>query len=587
MGIKENLHNQIYLFLAEKILAALNQSYKDHGMDLQEVYRNIGLTPNFDMGHFAFACFPLAKTCKTSPALISKTLAESFPSIDGITETKALGPYFNFSLSTLKYEELVLSKITDEKFFGLTLFTNPPKTMVEYSQPNTHKELHVGHMRNLCLGYSVSELLKYSGHETLTSTYPGDMGTHVAKCLWYLKNHNQEGIPNQNKGAWLGKMYSRGNIKLEDELGSDQEQVNRTQLTSILKELEAEKGEYYDLWQETREWSLDLMKTTYKWAQIGFDQWYFESQFDSSSLKLAKKYLKEGHLIESQGAIGMDLTDDKLGFCLIIKSDGTGLYATKDLELAQKKMDDFDLDKSIYVVDVRQALHFKQVFKILEKIGFNKASGLFHLQYDFVELPDGPMSSRKGNIIPLMDLISQMEETIKSEFLAKYKDEWPSEEIEKTASIIASGAIKYGMVRMDNNRKIVFEMKEWLKLDGETGPYLQYVHARICSLLNKLNFDQSQVDMSVLVKKEEILLMHKLSLFNSIIAQSTLHYKPATLCSYLFELGKLFNSFYAECPMGRADNEAIKHSRLALSQSVAKVINKGLSIIGVESPERM
>ena len=243
--------------------------------------------------------------------------------------------------------------------------------MIEYSQPNTHKELHVGHMRNLCLGNSIVEILKYTKHKVYSVTYPGDVGTHVAKCLWYLNHHNKTEAPPARKGAWLGEMYSKANNLLEDQKGTDKEEFNRTELTEILKQLESKKGEYFNRWKETREWSISLMEELYSWADISFDRWYWESELDSSSLTMAKKYYEEGIFIKSEGAIGMDLSEDKLGFCMAIKSDGTGLYATKDIELAQRKFDEYDINNNLYVVDKRQSHHFKQVFKVLEKLNCN------------------------------------------------------------------------------------------------------------------------------------------------------------------------------------------------------------------------
>jgi arginyl-tRNA synthetase len=327
-------------------------------------------------------------------------------------------------------------------------------------------------------------------------------------------SHNQTPPSENRKGAWLGSLYTKGNNLLEDEKGSDKEEKNRAELTAILKEIEAQDGKYYELWKETRAWSIHLMEDVYKWAQVDFDIWYWESTVDSDSVKLIKKYYKEGLFVKDDGAIGIDLSDDKLGFCLLLKSDGTGLYATKDIELARRKFQEHKVEKSIYVVDNRQALHFKQVFKTLEKMGFENADKCYHLQYEMVELPDGAMSSRKGNIVPLQDLIDKMQETIKSEYLSKYQDEWSAEEIESTAKEIAKGAIKFGMNRIDPNKKIVFDMDEWLRLDGESGPYIQYVYARIQSMLNKVEADFTKADMSHLESNYEKAVLIEVSQFN-------------------------------------------------------------------------
>ncbi|MBP5296769.1 MAG: arginine--tRNA ligase [Bacteriovoracaceae bacterium] len=372
--------------------------------------------PNPEMGDYAFPCFPLAKTLHQAPPAIAQKIASSLPADELIAAVQNAGPYVNFTISPASLGKLVVQPILHGDFLQ-GKFVTPQRIMVEYSQPNTHKVLHVGHMRNLCLGNALVRILRYAGHEVIAATYPGDVGAHVAKCLWYLKNYNQEPIPATERGAWLGKIYTSATRLLDahKEAGTDGE--DKKIITQILNELSSGKGAYYDLWQETRAWSLELFQEAYQWAEIEFDHWYFESQFDASSLALAKKYYAEGKYILSENAIGMDLSEEKLGFCMMIKSDGTGMYATKDIDLGQKKFADFALDRSIYVVDKRQAFHFKQIFATLKKLGFKHADDCYHLEYEFVELPSGPMSSREGNIFPLMDLVATLEKTIKENYL--------------------------------------------------------------------------------------------------------------------------------------------------------------------------
>lgn len=580
-------HNKILATMTDLLYEAAKSAFPDATVDRSEIYKNIGEPPNLKMGHFAFPCFPFAKALKKAPVQIATALKDAMAQSDLIEEVILQGPYVNFKVSNNGYGNLLLSDINSGKFFERDLTDIRPKTMIEYSQPNTHKEMHVGHMRNLCLGNALVRIKQYCNQDVIPVTYPGDSGTHVAKCLWFLKYHCQEDAPATEKGEWLGRIYTKANSKLTEELGSDKEDENRTQLTEILRQLHAEEGEFYDMWKETREWSLNLMKESYDWADVKFDRWFFESEMDQPSIDLCNKYYEDGVFIKDDGAIGMDLSDDKLGFCILIKSDGTGLYATKDVALAIKKFEEFGVENNIYVVDSRQAFHFKQVFKVLEKIGFEQAKDCFHMPYEMVELPDGAMSSRKGNIVALSDLVTNMEKTIVENYLEKYRGDWSDEEIKSTAHLIANGAIKYGMVRMDNNRKIVFDMNEWLKLDGETGPYLQYVYARINSLLDKQGYDKdAAVDYSVLTKDQEFALMQKMSSFNDIALKAHEQNKTNIITAYLFELGKLFNSFYAECPIGTA-GEDVKVARLALSHSCAQVIKTGLSLLGIQSPKRM
>ena len=579
-------HNIVY----NTIAGLIEDSIKKAGLpefSATESYKLLSTPPKSDMGDVAFACFPLAKMAKSNPNQVANTILENLDNIDHIAEAKVFGPYLNFFYHPEFINKLVIKDVLSEEMFKLKLVDESPKTIIEYSQPNTHKELHVGHMRNLCLGNAIVNLYRYAGIETLSTTFPGDVGTHVAKCLWYYKKHNQQQPPAQRKGAWLGTLYTKANNLLEDQRGTEFEDSNRKELTEILKQLHAGSGDYFDLWKETREWSIELMKSVYTWAEVEFDSWYWESDVDASSVALVNEYYEKGLFTKDDGAIGIDLKDDKLGFCLLLKSDGTGLYATKDLELARRKFIDQKVEKSIYVVDNRQSLHFKQVFKTLEKMGFENAKNCFHLQYEMVELTDGAMSSRKGNIIALQDLIDKMVSTIKNEHLAKYQNEWSSDEIEKTANIVASGAIKYGMTRVDSNKKIVFDMNEWLKLDGESGPYIQYVHARINSLLEKLGDIPTEINYSGLSHQLEKEIIKKLVTFNDTIQTCITNNKTHPLCSYLYDLSKAFNSFYAECSVMNAENNDIKYARAALANSVAITLKEGLKVLGITAPTKM
>ena len=576
-------------------------------LSVQSIYESLVEPPNPEMGDLAFGCFPMAKLFKKAPPAIAASLSSAdFTQVQFIEKAQPVGPYLNFFLKPEFIGQKLLTPILDGRLFSEPLVSHAPKTMIEFSQPNTHKELHVGHMRNACLGDSIVRLHRYAGFEVVSTTFPGDVGTHVAKCLWYLKYHNQESMPEVvvnakplangrlpaealiARGEWIGKMYSKGNLKLEDEVGTPQEAENRKVLTEILHQLEKKQGEFYDLWVETRRWSVELMEYVYQWSNIQFDKWYWESDVDSDSVKYIKSLYSQGLLIESQGAIGMDLSEEKLGFCLLLKSDGTGLYATKDIELARRKFQEHKIEKSLYVVDMRQALHFQQVFKVLEKIGFPQAKQCFHLQYNFVELPDGAMSSRKGNIVPLIQLVHRMEKMVKEKYLSRYAGEWTIDEVDLVATQVAQGAIKYGMLRMDSNKKIVFDMEEWLKLDGESGPFIQYAKARIQSLSNKLGYNSTTpVQWSLLVHPAEKKLLQKLMHFQSVIMVATEQYRPSVLCTYLYELAKAFNLFYHEVSIGQAETLQLKNTRLALSQATGAVIDQGLGLLGIPSPLKM
>lgn len=585
--MKYSLHNKIQLQVSEFIREILKSEF-DIQEDSENIYKLLTPPPKKDMGDLAFACFKYAKELKLAPPQLSAKLEKSTHQISVIKTIKAFGPYLNIFLNHAQTSKTIIDGIQDKSFFNQKIVLDAPKTMVEFSQPNTHKELHVGHMRNLCYGDALIKIYQYAGVETISSTFPGDVGTHVAKCLWYYKKFDKDKeVPDdESKGAWLGTLYTKANNLLEDQRGSEHEELNRLELTKILQELHAGSGEYYELWKTTREWSIALMQKVYSWANVEFDHWYWESDVDASSVALIKKYIEKGLFIKDQGAIGIDLSEDKLGFCLLLKSDGTGLYATKDIELARRKFEEFKIEQSLYVVDNRQSLHFKQVFKTLEKMGFANAVNCKHLQYEMVELTNGAMSSRKGNIVGIQELIKNMQETVKTDYLNKYLGEWSESEIETTAHIISVGAIKYGMNKIDSNKKIVFDMQEWLKLDGESGPYIQYVFARISSMLVKANYQFREIDYSVLSAPSEIALLNHLNQFNHIIQTCLEQNKTYFLCNYLYQLGKLYNSFYAECPILKQE-DTLRQARLNLSSSVAIVIEKGLSLLGIQAPQKM
>jgi arginyl-tRNA synthetase len=578
-------HDLIRLLAARKISDAVNNIGQNISED--DVYKALVEPPQSAMGDIAFGCFALARSIKKAPPQIAAELAQQINKENVIEKAEALGPYLNLTFTAQTLGEAVVSQILNGDYFKGQLIESAPRTMIEYSQPNTHKELHVGHMRNLCLGDALVRMLRYAGRDIVSSTFPGDMGTHVAKCLWYMRKYNQEPPPETGKGEWLGRMYSKANLLLEDQVGTAEETTNRIDLTEILHQLESKKGPYFELWVETREWSIQLMQSVYAWADVEFNEWYFESEMDSPSVQWIKELFAQGKLQKSDGAIGYNLESENLGFCMLLKSDGTGLYATKDLLLARHKFENVHIEKSIYVVDMRQSLHFKQVFRVLDLLGFPQAKNCFHLQYNYVELPDGAMSSRKGNIVPLTELVHRMEDHVKKTYLVRYQNEWTTEEIEQVAAQVAKGAIFYGMLRIDTNKKIVFEMDEWLKLDGESGPFVQYSYARIASLIRKFPRTQANPDYSLLTHFSERQLLQALAYFNSEIALAAENHRPSSVCSFLYELAKKFNIFYHECPIGTEKDESLREARLALSAAVGAILKKGLNLLGMPAPERM
>ena len=570
-------HDRIRSQLHTSLMEALTEISAKDGPE--EFYGHWSTPPQQEMGHLSFPCFPLAKRLKSSPAQIAQTLAQSIDTGDFVESVAATGPYLNFTLKMGTVAPFLLEQIASGDFFRGPFVDAPPRAMIEYFQPNTHKTVHVGHLRNLCLGQAMVELHRYLGYPVVSATYPGDSGTHVARVLWYLQKENLSS-PEGDPGEWLGRIYAQATAALEGE-------KNPPDLAPILKQLAGQSGESFELWQKTRQWSLEHIQSVCRWAGVEFDHWYFESEVDAPSLEFARQLYGEGKLIKDDGAIAMDLREEKLGLCLLIKGDGNGLYATKDLELARRKFQDHGIQKSIYVVDKRQSLHFKQVFKTLEKIGFQEARNCYHLEYEFVELPQGAISSRSGNIVSAQTFIREMQQTIEQNFLARYSD-WSAQDKQRVAHQVAQGAIKYGMTSVDNNKKIVFNQQAWLQLDGESGPYIQYAHARIHSLLSKLSLgDIGRHDWSGLQHPLEQALVVKLSQFNNVVESACEHTKTSLLTNYLYELAKQFNSFYAGCPVSKANTENLKMIRGHLAAGTARVLAQGLQLLGIPAPDKM
>ena len=555
-----------------------------------EIAQTFSLPPKKEWGHWALPCFFLSKKLKKNPVEVARQIAADINYSALFEKTVNKGPYVNFFFN----RSFLKNKLLDRLKSGDVFHPSQKKIgsyLIEYSQPNTHKELHIGHMRNLCFGLSLVTLLKKRAFSVISCTYPGDMGTHIAKCLWYLKYHNKEPVPSQHRGQWLGCIYTKAHQTFERTQNIVQKEKYKKQLTEILRQLQKKQGEFYNLWKQTRLWSQDLMNEVYQWSGAEFDHWYWESEMDAPSVKWINQLLKQGKLQLSNSAVGMDL-GEPLGFCLLLKSDGNGLYATKDLYLARKKFEDHKLVKNIYIVDQRQEAHFQQVFKVLKNIGFTKEAGQSeHLKYNFVELKTGSMSSRSGNIVPIMTLIEKMTDYIKTTFLKKYQEEWSKEKIENTAYIIAQGAIKYGMNEQDLNKKIVFDMKEWLKIDGRSGPYIQYAYARACTLLKKSNaFNEEKkinADPSFLSSSEEWQLILHLSWFSLTMEKCAWQMKTSPICYYLFELAQKFSRFYQNCPISTLDNEEQKNFRLFLVQVVKKTLKEGLATLAIPVPEQM
>lgn len=545
--------------------------------NLKEI--SLEIPPDPKLGDYAFPCFPLAKEMKKAPNLIAEDLAKNFKKNKLIKEVRTAGPYLNFYVNKSELVSEVISKILKDKDKYGKGDRKKEKIMVEYHQPNTHKGFHIGHLRNAVLGDSVIRILRFSGYNVIASSYIGDIGAHVAKCLWYYENYKKGQEPKDNKGEWLGEVYTEATNYVADNESAKQK-VDET-----LRLLESNDKKWTALWKETKKWSMDEFKRITKELNLDVDKWFMESQVEEPGKKYVKQLLKEKKAEISDGAIVINLEKYGLKVFLILKSDGSSLYATKDLELARKKFKEFKIDTSIYVVGAEQKFYFQQLFKALEVIGFPQAKNCFHLCYELVMLKDGKMSSREGNVVLYSDLINAIMNKSLDEVKKRHQD-WSKSRIKQSVNAITFSAAKFGMLNQDNNKTIIFDIDKALDFEGETGPYIQYTHARINSILKKVKSLPKKADLSLLDSGEEQKLIAILEQFPSKVEDAAAHYKPSTICRYLLDLSQAFNEFYHKSPVIKAETK-LKNARLLLLSAVKQVIKNGLELLNIKAPNEM
>lgn len=586
-------------------------------LDAAAVAELLAAPPRPEMGDLAFPCFKLAKVFRKAPPLIAKEVAEKLQAAGlpaQLASVEAAGPYVNIRLDLGRAAASVLPAWAR----GDTP-TPPPrdeKVMVEYSQPNTHKAFHVGHMRNVCLGDSLVRLLRAVGHEVVAANYLGDVGAHIAKCLWYYLDELDDAgrqPPDTWRGEWLGQLYARATLQLEDweaaaKAGDAEAEKKlesaRARTTEILTKLEHKDPALLEVWAKTRQWSLEEFDEIYAWSGVVFDRIFYESEVDEPGLKIVEEYLQKGVFVESEGAVGIFNEEiPYMPFFMLRKRDGTGLYATKDLALARLKFEEFGIDRSIYVVDARQSDHFKHVFLTLQKMGFEQAKLCHHVPYEVVELPEGAMSTRKGTVVLFRALREHLDAVLR-ERLAEIaeKDGWSDEELDRTVHEVSLGAIKYGMLARDVNQKVVFDMEAWTKFEGDTGPYLQYVAARTASILRKGKSRGATLDEALLApdaaaervaavtgaltEPAERKLVLEIGRLPEVVDQAADKLRPSVLCTYLFDLCKAYNQFQQQCPVLTSEGPQLQ-ARLLLVAATRGALSHGLGLLGIPAPERM
>jgi arginyl-tRNA synthetase len=475
---------------------------------------------------------------------------------------------------------------------------------VEYSSPNTNKPLHLGHIRNNLLGYSVSQIIAATGKKVYKTQIINDRGIHICKSMIAWKKFGFDQTPGKAdiKGdKFVGNFYVKFDQEYKKEiktlmasgLSEDEAKKNAPimlEAQDMLRKWEAGDAETLDLWKKMNEWVYEGFNKTYKALGVAFDINYFESDTYLLGKDIVREGLKKGVFFQkSDGSVWIDLTEDGLDEKIVQRSDGTAVYMTQDIGTAVQRIKDYaDIDTLVYTVGNEQDYHFKVLFLILKKLGFPWAENLYHLSYGMVDLPSGKMKSREGTVVDADDLIQEMTDTAReiSQELGKLEG-YSEEEKEKLYRIIGMGALKYYILKVDPKKRILFDPKESIDFNGNTGPFIQYTYARIQSILRKANFDYNKDLSGLKLHEKEREIIQFLEIFPDAVLNAALGLSPAIIANYTYDLVKAYNSFYQTVPILGSENMPEKILRIQISEQTGKVLKTALSLLGIEVPERM
>lgn len=586
-------------FIVQGTLQAVKALYST---ELKESDINLQETRKEFEGEITIVTFPLTRFSKKSPeqtgSEIGKYLKEHRPEISGFNVIKG---FLNLSLDSTYLLQVFSDTISDSAFGDIP--SNGKKVMVEYSSPNTNKPLHLGHIRNNLLGYSVAQILAASGYEVIKANLVNDRGIHICKSMLAWQRFGNGETPKSSglKGDHLvGKYYvifDKEYKKQIDELkaeGQTEEEARKNaplikEAQLMLRKWEAGDEEVISLWKMMNNWVYEGFDVTYKKLGVSFDKYYYESGTYLLGKDIIEEGLEKGVFFRKEdNSVWIDLTADGLDEKLVLRGDGTSVYITQDLGTAQLKYNDFKMDESIYVVGNEQDYHFKVLFLILNKLGKSWAQGLYHLSYGMVDLPSGKMKSREGTVVDADDLIDEMIDTARgrTEELGKVEG-LPEEEKQNLYRMIGLGALKYFLLKVEPKKRLLFDPNESIDFQGHTGPFIQYTHARIRSVLSKAGIEKPEYIGINGVSPTERELILALSKYPSVLAESAKEFSPAQLANYAYDLAKLYNKFYHEEPILKVEDINIRNFRLSLSSVTASIIRKSMGLLGIEVPERM
>lgn len=591
-------------FIIAKASEAIQALY---GVQIDPATLQVQVTRKEFEGDYTLVVFPLLKISRNTPEntgnAIGEYLKTNCPEIASYNSVKG---FLNISFSSAWWNGL-FAEIASSQDFG-QLPSTGKTIMVEYSSPNTNKPLHLGHIRNNLLGWSVAKLLEVNGHKVMKVNLVNDRGIHICKSMyaWKVLGNGETPQSSGKKGDHLvGDYYVAFNNlykKEVDELvasGMEKEEAEKNAPSlkaaqQMLFKWEQGDPEVVELWKTMNGWVYEGFDKTYKDLGINFDRTYYESQTYLFGKALVQKGLDEG-IFERQedGSVWCDLTSDGLDRKLLLRGDGTSVYMTQDLGTAEQRFKEYNLDEHIYVVGNEQNYHFQVLKLILGKLGFNWADSIYHLSYGMVELPEGKMKSREGTVVDADDLLASMYDTAKETSMELGKiDNLSEEEQDALFRMISLGALKYFILKVDPKKTMLFDPKESIDFNGNTGPFIQYTHARIKSILRKADeqgipHSAADVTAGVELTPKEIRIIKILNTFPSKIAEAGAAFSPALIANYAYDLAKEFNQYYHDTPILREENKAVLTLRLVLVENIAKVLSKAMSILGITLPERM
>ena len=571
-------------FLAAKASEAVKALY---GADIEPSAMQVAVTRKEFEGDFTLVVFPLLRTSRKSPDAtgveIGDWLVANCPEVAAYNSVKG---FLNLSLSNLYWRESLASIVEDEAYGQLP--STGRRVMVEFSSPNTNKPLHLGHIRNNLLGASVSDLLKAAGDEVIKATLVNDRGVHICKSMYAWQQRFNGATPESTgkKGDHLvGDCYVEF-AKMEKEDPSVMDKVHE-----MLVQWEEGDPAVRQLWEMMNSWVFAGFEQTYKALGITFDRTYYEHDTYLLGKELVQRGLDMGVFVKDpDGSVWCDLTADGLDRKLLLRSDGTSVYITQDLGTAERRFSEYKLDSHIYVVGDEQNYHFQVLKLILKKLGFDWADQIFHLSYGMVELPEGKMKSREGTVVDADDLIEKMYEEAKATSEESGKLEGiPDEEKERLYRMIGLGALKYFILKVDPKKKMLFNPKESIDFNGNTGPFIQYTHARICSILRKAAEQNlaAALNPAVELSPKEIRLVKILGAYPQKVAEAAAALSPAVIANYCYDLAKEFNQYYHDTPILKEPDQEVLKMRLELISTLAGVLRRGMKILGIDLPERM